>query len=182
MLGKVPGLESHKYPLTTDDANAVAAYIRTVVTQIGSQGRAPGDSTKNPNILVGDADRGKQYFASKCASCHSMDDMKGIATKLSSPKTLQAAWIRGTHLGKPAPPITVTVSQTGQPPSSGTLIHIDDFLVTMQMPNGQMQTVRRSGSVPKVVVNDPLKAHRNLLPGYTDGDIHDVTAYLVTLK
>jgi cytochrome c oxidase cbb3-type subunit 3 len=27
-----------------------------------------------------------------------------------------------------------------------------------------------------------LKAHRDLLPQYTNKDIHDVTAYLVTLK
>ena len=50
------------------------------------------------------------------------------------------------------------------------------------MPDSSMRTIRRNGSAPKVIVNDPLKAHRNLLPGYTDGDIHDVTAYLVTLK
>ncbi|MGI4758899.1 MAG: c-type cytochrome [Janthinobacterium lividum] len=183
MLGKAPGLESHKYPLSMDDANAVAAYVRSLVAQIGSQGRAPGDSTKNPNVLVGDATRGKQFFAAKCASCHSVDgDMKGIATRLSSPKTLQAAWIRGTYFGKPAPTITVTVSEAGKPALSGTLIHIDDFLVTLQVPGGSMQTVRRNGPVPKVVVKDPLKAHRDLLPTYTDSNIHDVTAYLVTLK
>ena len=183
MMGKAPGLELHKYLANMEDANAVAAYMRTVVAQIGSQGRAPGDSSKSPSILVGDASHGKQYFAAKCASCHSVDgDMKGIATKLSSPKMMQSAWLRGTHLGKPAPPITVTVSRTGQPELSGRLIHIDDFLVTLQVPDGSMQTVRRGGSVPKVVVKDPLKAHRELLPVYTDSDIHDITAFLVTLK
>ena len=34
----------------------------------------------------------------------------------------------------------------------------------------------------KVVVNDPLKAHLDLLHTYTDDEIHDITAYLVTLK
>lgn len=183
MLGKAPGLESHKYPLSMDDANAVAAYVRSIVAEIGSQGRAPGDGKDNPNVLVGDAARGKQDFAVKCASCHSVDgNLKGIATRLSSAKTLQAAWIRGTYFGKPAPVITVTVSRPGQPELNGTLIHVDDFLVTLQTPSGAMQTVRRSGAVPKVVVHDPLEAHRKLLPGYTDGEIHDITAYLVTLK
>jgi cytochrome c oxidase cbb3-type subunit III len=32
------------------------------------------------------------------------------------------------------------------------------------------------------VIVDPLKAHKDLLPTYTDKEIHDVTAYLVTLK
>ena len=31
-------------------------------------------------------------------------------------------------------------------------------------------------------LRDPLDGHRNLLTVYTDKDIHDVTAYLVTLK
>ena len=37
-------------------------------------------------------------------------------------------------------------------------------------------------SVPCVDVRDPLEPHRQLLPTYTDKDIHNVTAYLVTLK
>ena len=31
-------------------------------------------------------------------------------------------------------------------------------------------------------VHDPLKAHTDMLRKYTDADIHNVTAYLVTLK
>ena len=33
-----------------------------------------------------------------------------------------------------------------------------------------------------VDVDDPLAAHKALLPVYTDKDIHDLLAYLVTLK
>ena len=64
----------------------------------------------------------------------------------------------------------------------GKLVRIDDFLVTLQLADGMERTFRRSGEVPKVVVRDPLKAHRDLLAQYSDSDIHDVTAYLVTLK
>jgi hypothetical protein len=35
---------------------------------------------------------------------------------------------------------------------------------------------------PKVEIRDPMKPHRDLLAVYTDKAIHDVTAYLVTLK
>ena len=62
------------------------------------------------------------------------------------------------------------------------LVHIDDFLVTMRLPDGTMSTVRRVGDTPKVDVRDPLQTHRDLLSLYTDKDMHDVTAYLVTLK
>ena len=34
----------------------------------------------------------------------------------------------------------------------------------------------------KFVVNDPLQAHVDQLGKYTDGDMHDVFAYLQTLK
>jgi cytochrome c oxidase cbb3-type subunit 3 len=44
------------------------------------------------------------------------------------------------------------------------------------------RSFRRVGDVPKIEINDPLEGHRKLLPVYTDKDIHDVTAYLVTLK
>ena len=62
------------------------------------------------------------------------------------------------------------------------LVHIDDFLVSLKLPDGTSRTFRRHGDQPKVVVHDPLQAHKDLLPAYTDKDIHDVTAYLVTLK
>ena len=45
--------------------------MRSVLAQIGSQGRPPGESARSPNILVGDATHGQQYFAAHCASCHS---------------------------------------------------------------------------------------------------------------
>ena len=31
-------------------------------------------------------------------------------------------------------------------------------------------------------MHDPLKAHTDMLKKYTDADIHNLTAYLVTLK
>ena len=40
----------------------------------------------------------------------------------------------------------------------------------------------RDGAVPKVEIHDPLKPHVDLLGKLTDPDIHNVTAYLVTLK
>ena len=65
---------------------------------------------------------------------------------------------------------------------SGELIHIDDFLVTLKRSDDTERTFLRKGAVPLVVVHDPMQAHRDMLPRYTDHDIHDVTAYLVTLK
>ena len=59
---------------------------------------------------------------------------------------------------------------------------IDDFIVTLTEDNGVQKTFRRDGEVPKVVINDPLKPHKDLLAKYTDADIHNITSYLVTIK
>jgi len=48
--------------------------------------------------------------------------------------------------------------------------------------DGAERFFRRDGETPKVDIHDPLAPHRELLAVYTDKDIHDVTAYLVTLK
>ena len=62
------------------------------------------------------------------------------------------------------------------------MIRLDDFYVVVGLADGSSRSFRRDGDVPKVEVKDPRDAHRKLLPTYADKDIHDVTAYLVTLK
>jgi len=179
-------------PLSPADGLAVAAYIRSVVDTIGSQGRPPSVGKAAPSILVGDATAGQTYFAQKCASCHSANgDLQGIGTRITDPKALQTSWVaggmrrrwRGAAAGPPSrrtPTVTVT------PPSgeavAGRLIRIDDFLVSVGLDDGTVRTFRREGDVPKVEIHDPMQGHRDLLALYTDKDIHDVTAYLVTLK
>jgi cytochrome c oxidase cbb3-type subunit 3 len=65
---------------------------------------------------------------------------------------------------------------------SGPLLRLDDFLVTVVQADGAQRTFRRNGDVPKVEITDPLEGHRALLGTLTDADMHNVTAYLVTLK
>jgi cytochrome c oxidase cbb3-type subunit 3 len=62
------------------------------------------------------------------------------------------------------------------------MIRIDDFLVAVAFADGTVHSFRREGDVPRVEVHDPMNAHRDLLSVYTDQEMHDVTAYLVTLK
>ena len=170
--------------LNNADALAAAAYVRSVVGTIKGQGMPPGE-LKALNIVVGDPHRGQAYFDKNCASCHSSSsEISHIATKYAEPKTLQARWLAGgrsTALDAPGNKTTVTVTTAGQTVTGG-LIHIDDFLVSLHLPDGTEQSWKRSGAVPQVVVHDPLQAHRDMLSKYTDNDIHDVTAYLVTLK
>src|ERR1700675_3863102 len=83
-------------PISPEDGTAVAAYIRSVVETIGSQGKPPSIGKEAPSILVGDAGAGQAYFAAKCASCHSVTgDLQGIAARISDPKALQTRWVSG---------------------------------------------------------------------------------------
>jgi len=76
----------------------------------------------------------------------------------------------------------VTLTQSSGERIEGRLVRIDDFLVSVLFEDGSTLTIRRDGDVPKVEIHDPMQAHRDLWAVYTDKDIHDVTAYLVTLK
>jgi cytochrome c oxidase cbb3-type subunit III len=179
-------------PMSPADGKAVAAYIRSEVATIGTQGMPPSIGKAAPSVLVGDASAGQSYFAAKCASCHSpTGDLQGIATKVSDPKLLQNTWVAGGRGRRFASTpgavgarrtVTATITLPSGESVEGRLARIDDFLVTVVLDDGTFRTFRRDGDVPKVDVRDPMKAHRELLAVYTDKDMHDVTAYLVTLK
>ena len=79
-------------------------------------------------------------------------------------------------------PIVVTVTLATGKSFQGTLERIDDFNVALTDAQGDYHSFARNGQVPKVVLSDPLKAHYDMLSKYTDADIHNLTAWLVTLK
>lgn len=146
------------------------------------------------NILVGDAKAGEEYFSGdgKCASCHSVEgDLKGIGTKYD-PETLQGKIVmpraaRGggggaTNAAPASPPIAVAVTPEDGETVKGTLVRITDFYVTLRDSSGAPRTFARQGDLPKIELHDPLQAHIDLLGKYTDKNIHDLTAYLVTVK
>jgi cytochrome c oxidase cbb3-type subunit III len=176
-------------PMSKADALAVSAYVRSVLATIGRQGTPPSIGREAPNVVVGDARAGQAYFDSKCSGCHSAGgDLKGIASSISDPKALQNAWVAGGARFRRGPGMTVereataTITLESGERVEGRLVRIDDFLVTVLLSDGTSRAFRRDGEVPKVEVRDPKKAHMDLLSAYTDKDMHDVTAYLVTLK
>ena len=137
-------------------------------------------------IVVGDAKAGQTYFDSKCATCHSVSgDLKGIGERIPDAKALQQTWLvpgSGRGEGVPRPkPVMVTVTQAGKK-IEGRLVRIDDFLVTLMDSEGVRRTFVREGDLPKVELRDPLQPHKDLLRTYSDKDIHNLTAYLVTVK
>jgi cytochrome c oxidase cbb3-type subunit III len=147
------------------------------------------------NILTGDAKAGEAYFKGEgqCTQCHSATgNLAGIGGRMD-PVALQQRVVfpfgRGGARGRPggaggaaAPAVTtVTITPASGAAMTGTLVQMDDFTVTFRDGNGLQQTVRRVPGM-KVVKNNPLQFHIDLLDRLTDKNMHDVVAYLETLK
>ena len=65
---------------------------------------------------------------------------------------------------------------------TGDLDHISAFVVALRAPDGTYRSFARHDAIPKVVVTNPLQWHIDMLSQWRDSDIHNLTAYLVTLK
>jgi len=191
---QTPGLPAMPaIPLPPDDVKAVAAYIHSVHATMRGQGSPPAGPNVELNVLVGDAVAGQAYFKTKCSSCHSpTGDLRGIGARLSDPVQLQNTWLSGGRGrgggggggggGGDRRQVTVTVTTANGQKVEGRLDRIDNFMVLLTTAEGVQRSFSRSGDTPKVDVRDPLEQHRQLLATYADGDIHNVTAYLATLK
>ena len=175
-----------KFPFNGQQIAQIAAYLHSF--KVGGY----DESRMKPlTILVGNAKDGETAFAAKCASCHSASgDLKGLGTRIPDAKLMQNAWLmpgggRGPRAGGGSPtrvsPVTVTVTSRSGEKTEGLLGRIDDFFVTVVNPDGSQKTIRQGDGV-RVEVHDPLKPHKDLLPTYNDTEIHNLTAYLVTLK
>ena len=150
-----------------------------------------GPYSKVQNVLTGNAQAGEQYFngAGGCKNCHSpTGDLAGIGTRLDPP-TLQQRFLfpragggrRGGGGGPPPNPIMVTVTPVSGQAITGTLISEDDFTVALRDSSGAYRSFKRGPAV-RIVIKDPLQAHIDLLQHYTDKNMHDIVAYLETLK
>lgn len=174
-----------KFAFSDDQIADVAAFIHTF--------RAAGydeSRQKPPSILVGDAKAGEAVFAARCASCHSATgDLRGVAARIADEKLLQQTWLMpgsGGGRGAAAPvvppaPTAVVTTASGER-VQGRVTHLDDFTIALVTADGAYRSFRIEGASPKIEMKDPLEGHRNLLKTYSDRDIHNVTAYLVTLK
>jgi len=176
--------------LPATDVSAISGYIHSIQATMGAQGSPPG---RNPvgltyNVLVGNPNAGQVAFGTLCASCHSVTgDLKGIGTKYDDPKTLQNTWVsggggggRGGGGGQQA---TVTLAN-GQK-LEGRLVRKDDFLVVIVLPDGTRKSIARDNGIPQVEVKDPQEAHKKMMLAMDDPDnknMHDITAYLATIK
>jgi cytochrome c oxidase cbb3-type subunit 3 len=83
--------------------------------------------------------------------------------------------------GRPAPaPPTVTVTLRSGQVVTGKLAYNDEFTIALIDSSGWHRSWPHSSV--KTQIDDPLSAHFDQLGKYTDGDMHDLFAYIQTLR
>ncbi len=170
------------------------AQIKDIATFLLSRSQAAANRMdyKILNIVTGDAKDGEAFFSAHCASCHSpTGDLAHIASKYE-PTDLQSRFLypmQHHYPGAPGPPPdpksekTVTVTLLSGQSYTGKLDHIDDFSVSLTEPSGEHRSwLFDEERGIKVDVHDPLAGHAELLSQYSNADMHNVLAYLETLK
>ena len=133
------------------------------------------------NILVGDPAKGQAYVAAKCMSCHTAGTFAHIASKFRSPDQLQRGWVWPARPADNSLAITATVKTADGATFSGRVTQVSDFRITMVDEGGQTHVIERGAGVD-VQMNDPLAPHQAMIMTLTNEDMHNVTAYLETLK
>jgi cytochrome c oxidase cbb3-type subunit III len=171
------------FNLSDSDLAAVVAFIHDQKAKSESL-EGNRRTVDVADLQTGDAKAGEQYFNGPggCSACHSpAGDLAGLATRHEGLALLRRMLNppRGRGAGPRAAP-TVTVTLPTGAAITGKLVHRDEFTIAMTDASGWYKSWP-TGQV-KVRVDDPLAAHVDLLDKYTDDDMHNILAYLQTLR
>jgi cytochrome c oxidase cbb3-type subunit 3 len=142
----------------------VAFLHRTAAAAAKMSGNRKGVDVSD--LQTGNVEAGKRYFngAGTCSTCHSpTGDLAGVATRYKGLELEQ----RMLYPRKVLSGVVVTLP-SGET-IAGTLAYKDEFVIGMHDSSGTYHSWKVSG-------------HVDLLPKYTDADIHDLMAYIQTLR
>jgi cytochrome c oxidase cbb3-type subunit III len=163
--------------LSPDDVYDIGQYIHLQVELAANRGTYGATYSAMRNQTSGDAKKGEEFFNASCTGCHSAaGDLARIGAKYGQAATMQSRFLWPSTPGPAKATITTASGQT----ITGTIKTLTDFEVSMYDAAGDYHAWPRDQV--KVQVEDKLAGHRALLAKYTDADIHNLAAYLVTLK
>ena len=175
-----PAAGMPSFQIQDSELNAIVAFIHNQMDKFAtlSGGRR---SVEPADLATGNAADGRAYFngAGGCSACHSpTGDLAGIATRYQGLALLQRM-LYPSGRPAPSPPKAVFTLASGQT-IVAPLIAEDEFTVTVLDPLGTEQIYEKSKV--KVKIDNSLSAHFVQLGRYTDATMHNVFAYLDTLK
>jgi cytochrome c oxidase cbb3-type subunit III len=163
-------------PATNEQVADIAAFLHARAQEAIQSSGVPSDYPVE-KLLTGNVQAGKAFFegAGGCKNCHSpTGDLAGLGTKYSSIE-LQARILYPAGKKKSAVVILPSGEQV-----RGTLVHVDDFMVSLRDESDWYRSFSRSKV--KVEIQDPLQAHRKLLEKLTQADMHNLFTYVYSLK
>jgi mono/diheme cytochrome c family protein len=168
--------------MTDAQLKDIAEFLHLQVEDVANRG-----TYQVLNIVVGNAERGRRYVETGCAKCHAAVDLAHFAGKFRSPEQLQRGWIwpaRGGH-GDDARgdglAITATVTMPNGVTVQGRVTQVSDFRITVVDASGAAHAIEIVPGV-QVALNDPLAAHEAMIETLSNDEMHNVTAYLETLR
>lgn len=137
------------------------------------------------DLQTGNPQAGQEYFrgAGGCAKCHSpTGDFAGLANRLQGLQLFQRMLYPGGRGrgGTPPPAPIATVRLPSGASVTGKVAYRDEFLIAITDAAGYYRSWPMSKV--KVTLDNPLGAHIAQLAKYTNDDVHNVLAYLQTLK
>ncbi|MGC2058726.1 MAG: c-type cytochrome [Candidatus Sulfotelmatobacter sp.] len=165
-----------RFDFSDEEIASLMAFIHTQKNNaVAKKGARKGVDVSD--LQTGNAEAGKRYFegAGGCAACHSpTGDLAGIASHYQGLE-LEEQMLFPKH-AKSKVTVTLASGQT----VTGTLDYLDEFMVGLIDPTGSYRSWS-TGNV-QYKVDAPVNTHVELLSRYTDADIHDLMAYLQTLR
>ena len=164
------------FQFSSSEVAGLIAFIRARI-EIADATKGGRRGVEVSDLQTGNAELGKQYFngAGGCAKCHSpTGDLAGVATRYEGLQLEERMlYPRGAKS-------TVTVTLPSGKKITGTLAYRDEFTIALTESDGTY----RSWPTDKVSykVDSPVNAHVDLFSRYSDDDIHNLMAYIQTLR
>jgi cytochrome c oxidase cbb3-type subunit 3 len=165
--------------LQDSELKDIAEFVHLQVEEVANRG-----TYHVLNILVGSAAKGQAYVAAHCMSCHTAETFAHIGGRFHSPEQLQRGWIWPTRpIGSRDNSLspTATVKTPDGATITGRVTQVSDFRITLVDSAGHTRTIDRKTGV-EVQMKDPLAAHQEIILTLANDDMHNVTAYLDSLK
>jgi cytochrome c oxidase cbb3-type subunit 3 len=162
--------------MSDEQLRDIAEFLHLEVEEVANRG-----TYRVLNILVGDAAKGRTYVEAHCMACHTEETFAHFASKFRSPDQLQRGWIWPARGADDRLAITATVKTRDGATVAGRVTQVSDFRVTLVDRAGQTHVIERAAGV-EVEMKDPLEAHQRMIMTLANDDMHNVTAYMETLK
>jgi cytochrome c oxidase cbb3-type subunit 3 len=166
------------YKLGDEELHAMVAFLHDQMDKFATLGG--GRRSVDPSDLAtGNAADGRAYFNRVCSGCHSpTGDLAGVAKRYQG-LALIRRMLYPSGNPAPAPPKATFTLPSGQT-LTAPMAAEDEFTVTIFDPLGARVSYPKDRV--KVKIDNPLSAHFVQLGKYSDSDMHNVYAYLDTLK